>query len=505
MVRLHLSTPDQRVQLVSTMIAAAGTYGAVTQLSQRAAVSRQTLYHWRTIGQRALLAAFTPPPVPVTTSTTLERAILCLLVEGHASYRGIQTCLASLGYGPVSLGRITTVVNEAQRRAQHWLNSHAPISRRSIALDELYGSRRGVGYLSIVDTHSWAVWATAGPVAVDGESWTLLLWAAQTSGLHWYATISDGGRAIAQACQTVEPTGQHGRDVWHVLHECGKVQGRLARLVEQLQAQTPTVARQAERVARGQKLRGRFPQADVAAHQTRLAAAQGAADGVRYLSSELRELLAVVVRQGGRVLTHAERYAEVLSVVSLLGELREHAPASMQHELANLAQHLTLALPGLLRFSSGLEGVQQQVSKLLGAEAVDLVAWAWQRRRGLGDSPEEVLAGLPAQWRSGARLLWTAWEGVARASSAVENWHSILRPHLAVHRDVSTGLIALLAVWHNHRRFARGAHAGQSPLQLSGLMDSPADWLEALGYPPVETTPVRRANRGEQPVLALVA
>jgi len=66
-------------------------------------------------------------------------------------------------------------------------------------------------------------------------------------------------------------------------------------------------------------------------------------------------------------------------------------------------------------------------------------------------------------------------------------------------------MIALLAVWHNHRRFARGAHAGQSPLELSGMTDSPADWLEALGYPPVETAPIHRANRGDQPVLALVA
>ena len=71
-----------------------------------------------------------------------------------------------------------------------------------------------------------------------------------------------------------------------------------------------------------------------------------------------------------------------------------------------------------------------------------------------------------------------------RASSAVENWHSILRPHLAVHRTVSPGLLALLAVWHNHRVFRRGVHKGTSPLQLSGLLDAPTDWLVALGYPP---------------------
>jgi hypothetical protein len=64
----------------------------------------------------------------------------------------------------------------------------------------------------------------------------------------------------------------------------------------------------------------------------------------------------------------------------------------------------------------------------------------------------------------------------------VEGWHSILRPHLAVHRVLAPGLLALLAVWHNHRVFSRGAHRGFSPLQLSG-MEGPSDWLEALGYP----------------------
>jgi hypothetical protein len=75
-----------------------------------------------------------------------------------------------------------------------------------------------------------------------------------------------------------------------------------------------------------------------------------------------------------------------------------------------------------------------------------------------------------------------------RASSAVENWHSILRPHLAVHRTLSPGLLALLMVWHNHRVFTRGARAGFSPLQLSGIPDAPTDWLVALGYPPARTT-----------------
>jgi len=77
-----------------------------------------------------------------------------------------------------------------------------------------------------------------------------------------------------------------------------------------------------------------------------------------------------------------------------------------------------------------------------------------------------------------------AWDGAVRESLVVENWHSILRPYLAVHRQLSTGLLAVLAVWHNHRVAPRGLHQGQSPLQRSGFSAVESDWLVALGYPP---------------------
>jgi hypothetical protein len=62
-------------------------------------------------------------------------------------------------------------------------------------------------------------------------------------------------------------------------------------------------------------------------------------------------------------------------------------------------------------------------------------------------------------------VLLHVWETAVRASNAVENWHSIVRPHLGMHRTLSAGMFGLLAVWHNHRVFTRGVHQGQSPHQ----------------------------------------
>ena len=65
-----------------------------------------------------------------------------------------------------------------------------------------------------------------------------------------------------------------------------------------------------------------------------------------------------------------------------------------------------------------------------------------------------------------------------------QTFYLVLLP-LTLPAIVTTGMLALLAVWHNHRVFSRGIHKGMSPLHLSGMTDAPSDWLVALGYPPV--------------------
>src|SRR5947207_6910176 len=73
------------------------------------------------------------------------------------------------------------------------------------------------------------------------------------------------------------------------------VQARLDRQAEGLRQQTAVVARQAARVAVGQRPRGRCPKSDVQAHAAELAQAQYVCEGLRYLSGELHHLLGVVV------------------------------------------------------------------------------------------------------------------------------------------------------------------------------------------------------------------
>src|SRR5258707_5867722 len=118
---------------------------------------------------------------------------------------------------------------------------------------------------ALVDVHSGAVWATTSPVAVDGESWTLVLWQLQEQGIAWQSTVSDGGRAIGEAVSTVTPQRPHQRDVWHVLHLWKPIQARLDHLVERLEQQGPVVAPPAGPPGPGPGPRGQRPPPDVPA------------------------------------------------------------------------------------------------------------------------------------------------------------------------------------------------------------------------------------------------
>jgi hypothetical protein len=157
MVQAHPSTPAERVQWATYMLAHPSEYGLITQLSRTLHVSRPTLYAWKAAAQQALEHAFRATPPAISVPASLERQIVTLLVEGHTSYANIQTCLATLTGQHLSIGTIAAVIQDAQQRAQPWMTTHAPASSRTLGLDEIYANNRQGAYLNVVDTDSWTL------------------------------------------------------------------------------------------------------------------------------------------------------------------------------------------------------------------------------------------------------------------------------------------------------------------------------------------------------------
>jgi hypothetical protein len=486
------------------MLAHRGEYGIITQLSRASGVSRPTLYAWRNHAERALLLAFTPPCSAPPITPQLCRQVLTVWIA-HSSDRDIQSCFRTLTAQGISLTTITTILADAEQRALHVLATTTPSSVRALALDEIYANNRRGAYLNAVDVHSGAVWASVGPVAVDTDSWTLVLWELQARHLVWDRLTMDGGAAARAGSRAVTPQVVIQGDQWHVLHSCTHLQGRLLRRLHDLQAQTAVVARQAARIAAGQQPRGRNPKTDVVAHAADVAIAQRLVDDVGFLMQELRRLLDVVVLDGRGVLSAAQRQQELSSLLSLWAEVVAAAPKPQQGTVQELLSTVREALPELLTFVAQLDRVQADLRSVLAPERQALLGWVWLRRKTLGWSAGDILAALPPDWRDAARVLLLAWADAVRVSTAVERWHSILRVHLTVHRTVSPGRLVLLAVWHNHRVFTRGIHKGYNPLHLSGMREAPTDWLVALGYPPADAPPITDARPALAPALACAA
>jgi hypothetical protein len=478
----HCSIPAQRMRLASCMLAHEGKYGMVSQLSREHDISRQSLYTLRSKGRKGMESVFYPKDCLTVEGVQIRRAVLKLLTDGHASREGIQQCIEEMLGVHVSLGAISAIIHEAGKRAQEWLDQHIPEGMRALVFDEQYSSQRGKAYLNIVDAHSSYVLVSAPPVAVDGESWSILFLILQGQGVKWNIAVSDGGKAIGEAVREITPECVHQRDVWHVLHECQKVQGRVVRATLDLHEQTPKVEQQAKRIAAGKKPLGRNPKTDVAAHAKDVQQMEYLATSLQYLTHELKHLLEIVVLEGQSIFSSGERQEELDALLTLFSELCEMAPSSIKKEIEKLVRHVQGALPHLIVFCQPLDQVQQLACEQLGEAAVHLIGWAWLRRAILGPKTKQLVADFPPAWQPMVAQLFAAWNEAVRSSSAVENWHSILRPFIAVHRHLCADLLAILAVWHNHRVAPRGLHQGQSPLMRAGFVQEPTDWLVALGY-----------------------
>jgi hypothetical protein len=279
----HCIPVAQRVDLASRMIVHQGKYGLVSHLSRESNISRQSLYTLKARGQEAMERVFRPKQEATERMMQVERAVLLLFTEGHASREGIQICLEELLGVHVSTGKISSILHEAGKRAQDWLDQHIPKGRRDLAIDEQYSNQRAEAYLNIVDAQTSFVDASCPPVAVDGESWSILLLQMRDHGLRWRVVVSDGGKAIGRAVREVTPDVIHQRDVWHVLHEYQKVQERIDRAVKALHQRTSAVERNAKRVEAGKKPLGRNPQTDVRAHASNVQHREYVATSLRYL------------------------------------------------------------------------------------------------------------------------------------------------------------------------------------------------------------------------------
>ncbi len=195
-------------------------------------------------------------------------------------------------------------------------------------------------------------------------------------------------------------------------------------------------------------------------------------DQARYVLEVVREVLAPVDSQTGRVRTSREVRAELESASCLLKELggggAKRAGKLLEERAGDLVNYLN-RLQAMLR--------AECASLFLSEEEISFLAWAWRHRGPLElDEAAQAWPNSP----EAARRVWKALSSAVRSSGMVENLGSVLAAHRASHRGLPACVLEVFRVYRNHHVFKRGKRAGESPLKLAGL-PSP-HWLDALGY-----------------------
>src|SRR5258708_12644664 len=117
------STAQQRSEWISQLLVPQPAHGLLSQLSRTHQIARQTLYRWKVKGAQALQAALEPSHGPVKRTIQVQEQVLTLLIEAHASYRDIQSCLLKLCGMSLTLGSITPILHDTGPRAP---NSFTP-------------------------------------------------------------------------------------------------------------------------------------------------------------------------------------------------------------------------------------------------------------------------------------------------------------------------------------------------------------------------------------------
>jgi hypothetical protein len=481
--RLEHITLAERVELGCACLLAAGQYGLVTALAAQLGTSRQFLYTLRARARAGLEAALAPGPpgrpsvdarVPVD-RTAVDRAVLVLSQVAHASVRGIQECLGEILGVERSVGAIEGVLLAAAERARA-LPAVTPTGPVHVELDEIFAAGRPV--LEVVERRSGAILALV-PADSRGETaWGCALLDVLAPGTALASLTADGAeglRAGARAAGLAEPALDH----WHTLRDLDRTRQLLDnqayRALAAADRSQRAAAAEAHRQQHGRRPRGGRPLKAAADPASVAAAGQAAAEAVRraddtaVILAAAREALRPVDPRTGWVRPPGAVAADLAAAAGLLraaGGRAVDAAALLDHRRGGLVASLT----ALERALAGPRAV-------LDESAVTFLAWAWQHRASLGlVDAAEAWPAHPAA----ARWVWAALDAAGRTTGMVENLNSVLAAHRAAHRGLPAPVLAVAAVYRNHRVYPRGKRAGRSPLALLGL---PAPhWLDALGY-----------------------
>jgi len=471
----HAMNAQQRIRLALHCL---DERRCVSRLADQHHVSRKFVYQQRAKAQDALRRAFDPQPdapdvlfhLPVTKAWLRQLALVCVLV-GHSSLRGVQETFDCLLDLPASFGWVHSVVADAIDAAKSINDAQDLTGVQAIALDEIFQNQKPV--LAVVDAHSTFCCLLTQEERRDADTWGVRLLDLQEQGLAPRSAIADFGTGLRAGLRAAWPElGEADADVWHPFRDLGKV-------VRFLENRAYAAIEAHDKLLRKRQA----PAEQVQAARREQDRAIALADDVAKLLGLLRD---EVLSVAGPPL--ADRRQHFDAIVAELRRLTTLRP-SCEHKLGPVCSTLSAGREQLLGFCSRLDGEIAELARYAKVSEAVLREMVCVQEMADGDrrkwQRDALLRGrLGGRYHELSRSVEALREGVARASSVVENLNSRLRNYFFLRKEVGGGYLDLLRFFLNHRRFMRSERperVGKSPAELlSG--QGQGHWLELLGY-----------------------
>lgn len=499
----HPLAPSSALQLGVRALARQGEYGIVTELAREHGVHRQRVHELRDRARLVLETAFSPSgtgqPKSLTVTVTeadMERAVVALRVVTPASIRDIVEVLPVLYGSGWSYGKVWSVLHEAEQCAASLLGQVDLSGIEHVALDEMFSQGRPI--LAGIDLDTQYLFQAEVHDSRSGESWARALGRLRDEqGLRPLQVVKDAGTGLGAGVRSCWPGIEEHDDLFHAVYMMGKEAYHLERAAyramrrveEDLPRQRAGAKTETQRRSIGQKLRRAREYEEAAIERY---------DHFERLRREAVRVLELTDRGSGRLRTSQE-------VVKVLTRISEEMKALGGKRVRAVGKYIGNRAAGLGRYLDGLAArLQDSADEAGGEDIVQGVVRAYQAslmvaRRGprwdQGARRRELTAAtrhlLDLTGRDLCRLqnaVSTVLPELAnryRASSAIENLNSVLRPYLVVQKHAEQGFLNLFRFYWNTRTRQWGRWKGTSAHeQLTG--ERVQDWLSLLGFPPGE-------------------
>lgn len=496
----HLLHPSSATQLAAIALVAQGEYGVVTDLARDHDIRRQRVYDLRERARRVLEAEFTPaepdPPGSFTLQVTpadLKRAVVALRVVTPASIRDIVEVLPVLFGTGWSYGKVQSVLCEADQQAASLLGQVDLSAVDNIALDEMFSQGRPV--LAGIDLDTQYLFQLEVHSNRSGKTWAESLGRLRDrQALIPMRAVKDAGTGLGAGVRECWPDTEELDDLFHAVYMMGKeayhlergAYRALKRVEEDLPCKRARAKTEKERRSIGQQLRKAREHMDSAIERY---------DTFEALRREAVRVLELTDRGSGRLRTSDEVVEVLTRIGAEMADIGGQRVRKVATYISNRAKGLGKYLDGLAarvqaitEEAGGTEVVEAAVRAYQASLAVSRKGPAWDRkarRQELEDATRHLLDATGRDLERVQRAVGAVMPTLAhryRASSAVENLNSVLRPYLVVQKHAEQGFLNLFRFYWNTRTRQWGRWKGTSAHEsLTG--ERVEDWLSMLGFP----------------------